>query len=226
MWRSVCQRKYIPFPRIRIQNDLRRKSGQKTRLAGGIQRARVAPFDSRGGKAKPFTYSRNAPPAYECGRARLPPTRSSLLLSSIPVSSRPFVRRRQRTAAPLVLFLPSPSLPPAALRAYARPPRDTHGSPSAVYPQSIKTACQHEYQKPRRRGVQRGRAAPRRSGRRERGGEERVVRGFTEARASYVHVRASSIASRSRECVSPPPPASAALASVSGSAFSQVPARR
>jgi len=108
MWRSVCQRKYIPFPRIRIQNDLRRKSGQKTRLAGGIQRARVAPFDSRGGKAKPFTYSRNAPPAYECGRARLPPTRSSLLLSSIPVSSRPFVRRRQRTAARSARPIPPP----------------------------------------------------------------------------------------------------------------------
>jgi len=129
-------------------------------------RACVAPFDSRGGKAKPFTYSRNAPPAYEWGRARLPPTRSSPLLSPIPVSSRPFVVANVQPPAPLALFHPAPPPshpPPAALRVYARPPRDTHGyppgSPSAVYPQSIKTACQHEYQKPGRRGVQRAPSA-------------------------------------------------------------------
>jgi len=118
---------------LRIRNDLRRKSGQKTPLAGGTQRARArAPFDSRGGKAKPFTYSQNAPPAYECGlcgfRLRAP------LFDSRLVSS---LRRRQRTPAS------SPSSSRVTrVRASAERHARLSGSPSAVYPQSIKTACQ------------------------------------------------------------------------------------
>ena len=84
-----------------------------------------------GGKAKPFAYLRNAPPAYECNH-------------------------RPSASAPFPFFLPPDVARVHArhkgrqqphARTHARTCVQRHAAGRAVYPQSIKAGCQHEYQR-------------------------------------------------------------------------------
>lgn len=113
----------------------------ESRTGGEHNTRRTVSFDSRGGKPKPFTYSRSVPPAYECCRGfRLPPCHiDALLFSSPPFSS----------VDPPALRTPRPSRvfhTRACVSAETR--TAIRRQPLAVYPQSIKATCQHEYQKP------------------------------------------------------------------------------
>lgn len=134
---------------MRIEADGKRSTAGTEYLL--TTRVYVPSFDFRGGKAKPFTYSRNVPPAaYECGRGfclyprreRLMLLFSALFFLSLPFI-RPFICRRGRT-----VYIPTPR---SARFVYTRvcvsvETRTAIRQPLAVYPQSIKATCQHEYQ--------------------------------------------------------------------------------